>query len=1456
MPTAAPPAPAAPQRHVLPEGGLEQGAAEAAKAAAPTVAAYNRESGGTQGIVPGMAAHDLHAIREAAKANPRVAANWGQLTDPTQWVVGAVQGAKAVKTGVGQVAAGHTGAGLLSIGGGSLAMAAVLPIGRVGALVGALGKDADAFAAAAEMARNANTSAEAVHAVHAANIARSSALASAREDMRFLKPDGTVSKWGLKRVTTIDRAHEAIVVHAHSRVPEALTPPTEQPEVPGAYHGYSLERVGKNLKAKLNLRTQTSGLPPDATVLTPEGIHAYGHITPEQWVQRVVKTLPDLESRDASARWYESFEPLFVKHFGPDVADKIMRAFSVSQANASPVGGLASTLVAHERLQAGEDVGSIGSVVADNIEKALKGEHIDSHVAAKLSDFIDALRGSSTRTWMGHDVRGGAPAPIDIWGQRDLGHVDSKLLSKGLPERVLKEHGVDIRKATLTPAGAAGARYERLAEKYHEITDHLNATNFDGRSDWTPAQVQALGWHAIQKFYGRNPESLEEAILKGPARAQAMIGRHKALLRNPHLRVGGWHNPDDGQVYLDISRVLPTREEAMAFAREHGQLSILDRAALHREDWENAFPKSGLSEQEADAIKTAARHKAQAPATYDGILIKYARQHFRPTGAITPLDRKYAEEAIHAWADARPNEPIAQQFKKLYADAHEVKSSETPEPEDVFGPTVAAQAEPASGPHETAAAALDAFANELEANPYGKSIVFKDAHTKATALDVGEARHAAEIVRRDAAAGVPYAETVEKIPGWLRDVALKEPLFRLPRMPWSRAASVAGPVAHSAAGALAAHALHAPHMAGDMSMLAGAIPRAVDRPGWLGGGLEHRTPEEAAAHLAPLMEQAKAEGWGNHVGSKDHPPIVEEGVSTPETGGLLGKSVREALPHAPAIRDVQKGNMSAERAERVRAAEQASERAGGGTPGHFAAKAELKGSFGREAFQHLKHLTPDDVHTLNQLIDEAPLQFFEKTTAKDALLNAVEDGVAPTAGEQTLLERVFGVVADGEGATEGRSLGDKLVQGLNVPRALRSSADISAPFRQNLITAVTHPVIFSRNFAKMLKQFGSEAYYQASVDAIHSDPLYPLLQKWSNGKLFSEIGDTAKEGASVVKREEAMVGANVAERLNLRELPGPWKGKRFASGPGDVVRASDRAFTGVLNNTRMELARNLVEKAALMGHDLSKPNVGESITRFIGTATGRGVVPKVLEDHLLSLNVLLFSPRLMASRLNMMSPVYYKKLDPFARGEAVAAARNLVAALGTVMVIAKMGGAEVGFDPRSSNFGKIKVGDTRVDITGGFNQYVRTIAQEMSREVITSAGTHEHITTPFVEKAGAPGTTTDLENMTKVFRSKSAPIPGTIWDVFSGKNFIGQPVTAQGELGQNTPFLAQDVYDAKKVGATPKRLMVAAFLSAIGFGVQSYKEKPPAGGSGSIYGGGGDSSNIYGGGGSSSIYGP
>ena len=92
-------------------------------------------------------------------------------------------------------------------------------------------------------------------------------------------------------------------------------------------------------------------------------------------------------------------------------------------------------------------------------------------------------------------------------------------------------------------------------------------------------------------------------------------------------------------------------------------------------------------------------------------------------------------------------------------------------------------------------------------------------------------------------------------------------------------------------------------------------------------------------------------------------------------------------------------------------------------------------------------------------------------------LHKVLNGTVPTQSDLALLHQVFGrevanrIVASIPTIQKAKNLGLEL---WNVPRSLMSSFDLSAPFRQGLVSGAGHPRIFAKNFGPMLKAFGSE----------------------------------------------------------------------------------------------------------------------------------------------------------------------------------------------------------------------------------------------------------------------------------------------------------------------------------------------------------------------------------------------
>jgi hypothetical protein len=103
-----------------------------------------------------------------------------------------------------------------------------------------------------------------------------------------------------------------------------------------------------------------------------------------------------------------------------------------------------------------------------------------------------------------------------------------------------------------------------------------------------------------------------------------------------------------------------------------------------------------------------------------------------------------------------------------------------------------------------------------------------------------------------------------------------------------------------------------------------------------------------------------------------------------------------------------------------------------------------------------------------------------------------------------------------------------------------------------------------------------------------------------------------------------------------------------------------------------------------------------------------------------ALNTLFFSPRLMASRLNFMDPTWYMRLDPYARKQALKSLGKLGVFGAGAGAAGAVAGGKIGTDPRSSDFGKIRFGNTRLDPLGGFSQYLVAGSRLASGKSISS----------------------------------------------------------------------------------------------------------------------------------------
>jgi hypothetical protein len=228
---------------------------------------------------------------------------------------------------------------------------------------------------------------------------------------------------------------------------------------------------------------------------------------------------------------------------------------------------------------------------------------------------------------------------------------------------------------------------------------------------------------------------------------------------------------------------------------------------------------------------------------------------------------------------------------------------------------------------------------------------------------------------------------------------------------------------------------------------------------------------------------------------------------------------------------------------------------------------------------------------------------------------------------------------------------------------------------------------------------------------------------------------------------------------------------------------------------------------------------------FINNATGRGNLGK-LEDAAQVLNTAFFSPRLIASRINLLNPLYYTKLPKEVRLMALKDMGKFIAFGGAILGLAASAGAKVEKDPRSSDFGKIKVGNTRWDTWGGFQQYIRIISQLLSGETkSTNSGEIKELSAdkfPYKSRGG---------QLMSFFRGKLAPVPGTVADILEGENVVGEKTTlAKKAYELFVPMIAQDIADGWKEQG-PKAIGTVGLPSFFGVGVSTYGSKESGGAS-------------------------
>jgi len=393
--------------------------------------------------------------------------------------------------------------------------------------------------------------------------------------------------------------------------------------------------------------------------------------------------------------------------------------------------------------------------------------------------------------------------------------------------------------------------------------------------------------------------------------------------------------------------------------------------------------------------------------------------------------------------------------------------------------------------------------------------------------------------------------------------------------------------------------------------------------------------------------------------------------------------------------------------------------------------------------------------------------------------------------------------------TPGKKWLDRATEVINTPRALLASTDFSAPLRQGLVLSVSHPIKAAQAFAHMFKVAWSENTFDRWFYDLKEAPDY---EKMKESKLY--ISDP--NAPELAAREEDFMN-NLAEKIPFlgRSIKIPYTDRRI----GGLVKGSERAYVGYLNKLRVDIFRQASELFEQDGLTMeNSPETYKGLAKWINNATGRGDFKN--ENLAQSLNLVMFSPRLMAARINLLNILWYKKLPPPVKKMAIADMGKMLALGTTVLALAKLNGLQTEADPRSSDFGKIRSGKRRWDIWGGFSQYVRFIAQELSGETKST-------TTGKISKLGGKkfGARTRAGVAVTFFRNKLAPIPAVMVNALDEKDAMGKPFKAEDAFWRNVvPLTLQDTWEAFRDEGMSGAFKVG-LPTTFGVGVQTYDSK-------------------------------
>lgn len=311
-----------------------------------------------------------------------------------------------------------------------------------------------------------------------------------------------------------------------------------------------------------------------------------------------------------------------------------------------------------------------------------------------------------------------------------------------------------------------------------------------------------------------------------------------------------------------------------------------------------------------------------------------------------------------------------------------------------------------------------------------------------------------------------------------------------------------------------------------------------------------------------------------------------------------------------------------------------------------------------------------------------------------------------------------------------------VARAMNFFRAVKTSFDASFPFRQGL--GQIHTAGWRNSWNGMIKSIGSENAYKVVQESVENHPMYK--QAMEDGLALPDMTErmeemhhsTSAENLPILGRAIKSSGRaynafalkmridnyaamiNNLERLSdIARNKGSARTGMFAAntrfGDFGVNTKYSPLDMGAWEKNRQGMSRvqKFFDPDSVDSIDPRKNQVlRKQVAEMINVTSGRGNLgwgEKIIGE----LNVAVFSPRFVKSRIDMLNPARYMMASAPVRKEYAKSALAMAAFwISTTQLARQLPDTEVNNDPDSSDFGKIKIGNTRFDPPAGLQQYI------------------------------------------------------------------------------------------------------------------------------------------------------